>query len=370
MEKEASEPERKSRPAASACRTPIPPREVTRFTSSGGAEIFRLPLSAFPGLWANAYLVLVEDYRVLIDAGSGTGESNQDLEQGLQDAAFQAGRELPLTSLTHILITHGHLDHVGGLGALRPRSTAQVGVHELDASSIANHEEYLAVASRRLESFLIEAGVPTEGRSLILGMDTSIMGGYRSVPVDFTYEEEGMKLGPFEILHVPGHCPGQVVIRLHDVLFSSDHVLNRTSPHQAPEALIPWTGLGHYLNSLEALRPWSRTVRLTLGGHEAPFFDLEARLDEIRTLHTRRLQEVRDLLVEPLTISQVSQRLFGKVEGYHVLLALEEAGAHVEYLHQRGLLRIDNLSELEDQRSLAPIRFRGTTASKSIFTQA
>ena len=30
-----------------------------------------------------------------------------------------------------------------------------------------------------------------------------------------------------------------------------------------------------------------------------------------------------------------------------MLLAIEEAGAHVEYLHQRGLLRIVNVDELE-----------------------
>jgi hypothetical protein len=35
------------------------------------------------------------------------------------------------------------------------------------------------------------------------------------------------------------------------------------------------------------------------------------------------------------------------VHGYNVLLALEEAGAHVEYLAQRGRLRISNLAEME-----------------------
>ena len=63
-----------------------------------------------------------------------------------------------------------------------------------------------------------------------------------------------MRLGPFEMLHVPGHCAGHVAIRLHDVLFSGDHVLERTSPHQSPERLTLSTGLDHYLKSLEALR--------------------------------------------------------------------------------------------------------------------
>ena len=53
---------------------------------------------------------------------------------------------------------------------------------------------------------------------------------------------------------------------------------------------------------------------------------------------------------EPHTIAEVSQALFGEVHGYNVLLALEEAGAHVEYLYQRGLLGIENLEEAGEHR--------------------
>jgi hypothetical protein len=33
--------------------------------------------------------------------------------------------------------------------------------------------------------------------------------------------------------------------------------------------------------------------------------------------------------------------------GYEVLLALEEVGAHIEYLYQHGYLAISNLDEVE-----------------------
>ena len=59
------------------------------YTSSGGARIYQIPVLAFPGLWGWVYLVLVEvtsgrSLRVLIDSGSGFGESNHHLEQGIQ----------------------------------------------------------------------------------------------------------------------------------------------------------------------------------------------------------------------------------------------------------------------------------------------
>jgi len=40
------------------------------------------------------------------------------------------------------------------------------------------------------------------------------------------------------------------------------------------------------------------------------------------------------------------KRLFGPRAGYTRLLALEEAGAHDEYLFQRGELRIANLEDV------------------------
>jgi len=38
-------------------------------------------------------------------------------------------------------------------------------------------------------------------------------------------------------------------------------------------------------------------------------------------------------------------------------LALEEAGAHVEYLAQRGLLGIENLTECESSDVPLPVRY-------------
>ncbi len=183
---------------------------------------------------------------------------------------------------------------------------------------------------------------------------------YHSVKVDFTFEALGMRVGPFEMLHVPGHCAGHVVIRLHDVLFSGDHVLDETSPHQSPEHLTLSTGLEHYLRSLDALQAWAGDVRLTLGGHKDPINDLPARMAAIRSLHRERLNRVEELLTTPHTVNEVSHELFGDVHGYNVLLALEEAGAHVEYLYQRGRLGIANLDEYERSPEPLPVQYTTT----------
>ncbi|MBU0512409.1 MAG: MBL fold metallo-hydrolase [Chloroflexi bacterium] len=336
---------------------PAANHSVQRFETDRGASIFQLPVEAFPGFWAYAYLVLVDGYKVLVDTGSGFGASNQHLEARLREASEQFGVSLAFSNLTHVLITHGHIDHFGGLPHVRANSVAKVGVHELDLRILTNAEERLTIVAHRLAIFLAEAGISTPRRRELLQLYKMIKLDYTPVPVDFTYEAVDMRVGPFEMLHVPGHCAGQVVIRLHDVLFSGDHVLSDISPHQAPERLVLNTGLGHYLASLESLRGWAEGIRLTLGGHNAPIVDLPSRIDAIRDTHVRRLQEVLDLLAEPHTIAEISQSLFGEVHGYNVLLALEETGAHIEYLCQRGLIGIANLADLKNDDEPVPIRY-------------
>jgi hypothetical protein len=78
-------------------------QSVREFNTPSGARVFQLPLLAFPGLSGYAYLVLVDEYKVLIDAGSGIGESNGHLEQGFSAVAEilrqDKGRAAEKTSL-------------------------------------------------------------------------------------------------------------------------------------------------------------------------------------------------------------------------------------------------------------------------------
>lgn len=332
-------------------------KQVQKFENSSGARIFKIPLEIFPGFWGHAYLVLIQDYRVLIDVGSGFGNSNAHLESGLAIVNQEFQESFELSDLTHILITHGHIDHFGGLSYVKEHTSAQIGIHELDVRNITNYEERLTVVAHHLDDFLIEAGVPEAHRNELIELYKLTKLSYHSVPVDITFHGNRMNLGPFEVIHVPGHCAGHVVVRLDDVLFSGDHVLGGISPHQAPESLTQYTGLGHYLESLESMRPWAGDIRLTLGGHNAPISDLPGRLDEIKFLHEERLERVLDLLVEPRTIREISKHLFGEVRNYNVLLALEEAGSHIEYLYQRGYLSITNLTEYESHNGSVPIMY-------------
>lgn len=329
--------------------------EVTKHETGEGRCIYSFRVEAFTTLIANIYVVDDGEQLILVDCGSGLEKSNQGLLQGFESLRQAYGPRYSLEAIDRILITHAHIDHFGGLPFVRQYTDAPVGVHILDRRVLSNYEERVVVAATRLDAFLQGAGVDAGHRQELMQMYLFAKGVYRSTEVDFLLEE-GKSIAGIDIYHVPGHCPGQVCLGVDDVLLTGDHVLARTTPHQAPESITLNMGLDHYLQSLERIAVLEE-VRLALGGHEEPIHDLRGRIGDIRRLHLERLEHIVQVCREPRSIVEISRALFGTVSSYHVLLALEETGAHVEYLYQRGELLATNLEEIETQANPV-IRYR------------
>ena len=318
-----------------------PTPAFSTFETASGARIFRLPLEAFPKFWAYAYAVQKDEYCVLIDTGSGTDSSHASLLDGLQQAGLSP------SELTHVLLTHAHIDHYGGLCKLRPITDAKIGVHELDVQTVAHHDARLAQIGRRLGSFLAETGLAEEEREPLLSLYRFSKALYQSTPVDFTYDSLDMQLGPFEFIHLPGHCPGHVAMRLDDVVFCGDMVVEGVTPHLSPESINPNSGLDHYLQSLSRLQLWARDAHLVLNGHDDAITDLPAQIELTRKNILRRMRKAVQVLGEPLTIEQICTAVYGETGGYNKLLVIEKTGAYVEYLYEHGMIEIVNPSDVE-----------------------
>lgn len=313
----------------------------TTFESTGGIKIHRIPLEAFPNFWAYAYVVQTAGYCVLIDTGSGTDTSHENLLSSFAQAGIQ------FSDLTHILLTHAHIDHFGGFTKLRPLTNARIGCHELDVQTVTQHEARSAWVGRRLASFLAETGLTEETREQLLSLYRFSKALYRSVPVDFTYESIEMCLGPFELIHLPGHCPGHVAIRVDDVIFCGDMVVRGVTPHLAPESIHPYSGLGHYLDSLARFQHWAQEVRLIFNGHDDVITDLPAEIAATKQNIVRRMNKAVEALHEPLTIEEICRAVYGETGGYNQLLVIEKTGAYVEYLYEHGMIAITNPGEIE-----------------------
>jgi hydroxyacylglutathione hydrolase len=107
-------------------------------------------------------------------------------------------------TVTHIINTHWHGDHVIGNEAIREFSGAPIYIHELDAP-------YLPEAAKQLRLFLgIETNIPPADR-LVREGDTIQVGEL-----------------VFNVIHTPGHTVGGITLHVKGVLFTGDTLMAGT----------------------------------------------------------------------------------------------------------------------------------------------
>jgi glyoxylase-like metal-dependent hydrolase (beta-lactamase superfamily II) len=230
------------------------------------------------------------------------------------------------------------------------RTGAEVAVHELDQRAVSAYDERAVRSRYAFDRFLRQAGVEPQRRAAVLDEFGYFKGRIQSVPV--TRElVDGETLDGIRVIHTPGHSPGHVCLAVGNLLLAGDHILSRTVSQLWPESVAAWTGLGHYLQSVEKVAR-SGPYELLLSGHEPVIHDLRERLDQIYEAHARRLARLMEILQNsprPMTVDEISERMYSRQRGYPALLALTDVGARVEHLEQRGRIVIANLEEVGDE---------------------
>jgi glyoxylase-like metal-dependent hydrolase (beta-lactamase superfamily II) len=327
------------------------------WTSSGGAKFFRIVTESFPRHVNYVYVIEIDDEIVLWDCASGLFSSRQMILDGMKLLERAYGFVVEPKDIDVILVSHGHYDHFGDAKWWKEAAQAPLWIHELDARVVESFEERTVMTGRDMAVWLAAAGCTDDDVAKLVSMYLASKEMYSSVAVDRRLRH-GQKLfhDRARLIHTPGHCPGHLCMRVDDVILVADQVLSPITPHLSPQALHPQNGLDRYLAGLARLMR-EADAKIILPAHYDDIPDLAARIREIAEDHVAKLDHTRAICVEGATIVDVAKELFGHQEGYSVLLAILEAGTHVEYLHQLGALTVANLDDVT-RNPREPCRYR------------
>lgn len=188
-----------------------------------------------PG-FVNSYVVQEAEGWSLID--TGFARKAGPIVRAFQDA------QVPLAGVRRIVLTHHHVDHMGGAAYLVENAPAELACHQDDAAYVSGRARAPMPWLMRL--FLRVHPAPV---ALVL--------------------KDGDRVGPWQVIHTPGHTPGEIV--LYDparrILFGGDAVRERNGVLGLPATRYA-SDLPTAVRSLERLQ--GLDVRLLLPGHGEP----------------------------------------------------------------------------------------------------
>ena len=140
---------------------------------------------------SNCYVVGAESGQegMIIDPGAG----GKEILRRIEDLGLE---------VKYIILTHGHIDHVGALREVKEATNARIAIHTDDASSLQARNPLSMMYRMSLQALPPPDHLLKDGDSL----DVSNL--------------------RFLVLHTPGHTPGGICLLGEEVVFTGDTLFN------------------------------------------------------------------------------------------------------------------------------------------------
>ncbi|GIW12608.1 MAG: putative metallo-hydrolase YqjP [Tepidiforma sp.] len=302
------------------------------------------------------YLVETDGSRVLVDTGPDFRGSAELLLDAL-------GGKMPEV----VIATHGHLDHAG-LGRWWQERGVPVGLQRADwplaRGEAPDDEEFAA-----LERFAMASGAPSDVAAEAVaairarrawnasaragtgypppGRDRRWPSGLRYLPFTPSAELADVQVPGIELLHLPGHTPGNAVAWLPSEgwLFAGDQLLPGITPtpalqgHHGTEA-PDWRfrSFPKFLAALQALRRLQPAR--CFPGHGEPFGDVGAVIDANLSQAEQRLERALGTLKlrGPLTLYALAHELYPRAVRRRFWQIAATVQGLLDVLEARGLV--------------------------------
>ena len=334
-----------------------PPPTGTTQEVAPGVRWLQMPLP-MSLKYINLYLIEDHDGWTIIDTGL-RGEETRDLWLKIIE------NELKGKPVTRVICTHMHPDHTGQAGFLTEH--CRVSLH-------MSFKEYFMAKTMgpmtgegnhwETETYFERAGIEKSFLEELKNMPSSFAPTAEDTPfpISFTRLEEGQVLSiggiSWEIICGNGHSPEHVCLYSEKlrILISGDQILpivtSNVSVHPTEPEANPLLG---WLESHVKFKGLIPNDTLVLPAHNLPFYNVQARLDELIEHHEDRMLQLEESCVEPTVATDLLPILFArKLEGYTKIMALGECIAHLHCLISRNRIERTLDGHLYKYRSIDP----------------
>ncbi len=251
--------------------------------------------------WGTNTYLLGRETLVVIDPGPDDRRHLQALERAI------AGRPV-----SHILVTHSHLDHSPLAAALASHTKAPV----------CAFGDSFAGRSKVMDT-LAQDGLAGGGE----GID------HHFAPDQILRDQEVLlgDWGQITAIHTPGHIGNHLCFAWRDVVFTGDHVMGWASSLVSP----PDGDLTDFMASCRRLQ--IRKAERYYPAHGAPITDPKARLDWlIAHRNGREAQIIGALAQQDRTPAEITAMIYHDTAPELLAAAERNVFAHLVDLHQRG----------------------------------
>lgn len=278
------------------------------------------------------YAVLGET-ATLIDTGNPGEKSFYQLKTLLNE------NNLSFKDFDHIIVTHMHTDHCGGVSLIQQEAPLPIYVHELARPAITGGEAEFNRIDHFFTDFIKQCGA-----------DPSIHQHARKYKeeiwrdVHYVSEGDDVYIGgrPYSVLHVPGHSQTDILLidEIQGITFVGDHIIPELAVNAFIEPPVQGTNyrpapLIQYRESL--IRSRGRQLGKCFSGHGKPFTQHIELIDKRLAQQDARCQQIRQVLKErDKNVYEICQEIYPHLKGGIVFLGLSQIQGHLDLMEARN----------------------------------
>ena len=224
------------------------------------------------------------------------------------------------TKVTHILITHSHLDHSGLAPKLSKILNAPTLAFGTALDGLSNDMKSICKMGLTSEKF---------------GIDTEF------VPDHFLKDEEKISSREWEVVahHTPGHLSNHICYQYLDKLFTGDHIMEWSTSVISP----PEGDVSQFINSCEKI--YNLHCEKFYPGHGIPVEHPGERIVELIEHRKKREIEILNFLKNrDATISQITRYIYLNIDQNLLSVASRNVKAHLVDLIIKKQVTVDDIS--------------------------